>query len=76
MPEAPEALRHLNNNDSVTPLSPQQKCFKPQSPPLATMADANPITSLPYVCREHRTTRELSQTRDSIYWPNVTIRIS
>jgi len=32
MPEAPEALRHLNNNDSVTPLSLQQKCFKPQSP--------------------------------------------
>jgi hypothetical protein len=37
MPEAPEALRHLNNNDSVTPLSPQQKCFKPQSPSLGLL---------------------------------------
>jgi len=30
MPEAPEALRHLNNNDSVTPLSPSRNAWSPK----------------------------------------------
>jgi len=46
MPEAPEALRHLNNNDSVTPLSPQQADKLKRKPAIRREKEKAPIANI------------------------------